>query len=87
MKSYISGTTAKKIYSVDMENLYLENMRKQSADRRNERLYFMKQKLAGLSLIAIGCVSPLLLDGDLTYMLLCFMLGIPVFFTTNKALG
>ena len=60
-----------------------------NAERKAKReniLYYAKQKLLGLLAISISIASPLLLDGDATISLIMLPLGIYVLFTKEKAI-
>ena len=54
--------------------------------RKKERLYFIKQKLCGLSMLIIGIAIPILLDGDATVSLFAVPLGLYLIFTRNKVM-
>ena len=49
-----------------------------------ERIYYLKQKLCGVSLVSIGVIIPFILDGDATVSLLLIPLGLYLIFTKNK---
>ncbi len=74
-------------YSTPDENTKLilyrrKIMRKQ----KEERIYYIKQKLSGLVMAAIGIVTPILLDGDATVSLIVLPLGIYLIFTKEKVM-
>ena len=54
--------------------------------RKAERTYYIKQKLSGLTLAAIGIVMPILLDGDGTFSIIALPLGIYLLFTKQKVM-
>ena len=54
--------------------------------RKAERVYYIKQKLSGLTLAAIGIVMPILLDGDGTFSIIALPLGIYLLFTKQKVM-
>lgn len=62
------------------ERVYTQNARK----RKAERTYYIKQKLSGLTLAAVGIITPILLDGDATFSLFALPLGIWLLFTKEK---
>ena len=53
-------------------------------ERKAEHTYYIKQKLSGLTLAAIGIVMPILLDGDGTFSIIALPLGIYLIFTKEK---
>jgi hypothetical protein len=62
----------KTLYTYDeWENIYRRNKARQMA----ETAYFIKQKIAGVTALIIGVVSPLLLDGDGTASIILLPLG------------
>lgn len=62
----------------------IENRRK--ARRRANAAYYIKQKLAGLTLAVIGVLIPILLDGDATASVLILPLGLYLLFTKEKVM-
>ena len=56
------------------------------ARRKAERIYYVKQKLSGLTLAAIGIFTPFLLDGDATISLIALPLGLFLMFTKEKVM-
>lgn len=64
------------------ERVYTQNARK----RKAERTYYIKQKLSGLTLAAVGIITPILLDGDATFSLFALPLGIWLLFTKEKVM-
>ena len=50
--------------------------RKPTRKRKAERTYYIKQKLSGLTMAAVGIIAPILLDGDATFSLIALPLGI-----------
>lgn len=64
------------------ERVYTQNARK----RKAERTYYIKQKLSGLTLAAVGIITPILLDGDATFSLFALPLGIWLMFTKEKVM-
>ena len=64
----------------EWERIHTQKARK----RKAERTYYIKQKLSGLTLAAIGIVMPILLDGDGTFSIIALPLGIYLIFTKEK---
>ena len=64
------------------ERIHTQNALK----RKAERVYYIKQKLSGLTLAAIGIVMPILLDGDGTFSIIALPLGIWLLFTKEKVM-
>ena len=56
------------------------------ARRKAERIYYIKQKLSGLTIAAIGIFTPFLLDGDATFSLIALPLGLFLVFTKEKVM-
>ena len=54
--------------------------------RKAKRAYYIKQKLSGLVMAAVGIVIPILLDGDATFSLFALPVGIWLLFTTEKVM-
>lgn len=67
------------IYS-DWEKIHTQKARK----RKAERTYYIKQKLSGLVMAAVGIITPFILDGDATFSLIALPLGIWLIFTKEK---
>ena len=59
--------------------------RKHAADKA-ERRYFIKQKLSGLTMAAIGIITAILLEGNITFSLIALPLGIWLVFTKEKVM-
>ena len=68
-----------KTYS-EFEKIYTQKQRK----RNSKRAYYIKQKLSGLTMAAIGIITPILLDGDATFSLIALPLGIWLLVTKEK---
>lgn len=60
--------------------------RKPTQKQKTDRIYYIKQKLFGLIMAAIGIVAPFLLDGDATISLFALPLGIFLIFTKEKVM-
>ena len=54
--------------------------------KRENILYYAKQKLLGLLAIAVSIASPLLLDGDATISVIMLPLGLYLLFTKEKVI-
>ena len=61
-------------------------MAKRKARKRSEAIYYIKQKLSGLTMAAVGIITPILLDGDCTFSLFALPLGIWLLFTKEKVM-
>ena len=59
--------------------------RKHAADKA-ERKYFIKQKLSGLTVAAIGIITPIICNGDATFSLIALPLGIWLMLTKEKVM-
>ena len=57
---------------------------KRKARKRAETIYYIKQKLSGLTMASIGIVIPFINDGDATFSLIALPLGIWLLFTKEK---
>ena len=66
----------------EWEKIHAQNTQK----RKAERTYYIKQKLSGLTMAAIGIITPILLDGDATFSLIALPLGIWLLFTKEKVM-
>ena len=64
------------------EKIHTQKARK----RKAERAYYIKQKLSGLTMAAIGIITPILLDGDCTFSLFALPVGIWLLFTKEKVM-
>ena len=78
-------------YEIPLEVKYTYTERKQLEDTRQahkkaNRSYYIKQKLAGLTLAAIGLLIPFVCDGDATASVLILPLGLYVLFTKEKVM-
>lgn len=84
------------IYSIGSEAIetvytyeeWLKEYNRREAKRRikqkTEHLYYMKQRLSGVMMAAIGIITPFLLDGDATFSLVTLPLGIFLLLTREK---
>ena len=83
-----------KLYTLEEAKKIIEEENKQKAIRkakqkvqkRAETIYYMKQKLSGLTIAAIGIIIPFINDGDVTFSLFALPLGIWLLFTKEKVM-
>lgn len=54
--------------------------------QRTEHLYYMKQRLSGAIMTAIGIITPFVCDGDVTVSLFALPLGIFLLLTKEKVM-
>ena len=66
----------------ELERIHAHKQRK----RKAERTYYIKQKLSGLTMAAVGIITPILLDGDCTFSLFALPVGIWLLFTKEKVM-
>ena len=66
----------------ELEKIHTQKARK----RKAERTYYIKQKLSGFTMAAVGIITPILLDGDATFSLIALPLGIWLLFTKEKVM-
>ena len=52
--------------------------------QRTEHLYYMRQRISGAIMAAIGIITPFVLDGDVTFSLVALPLGIFLMLTREK---
>lgn len=79
-------------YTLDQARQIIAEENKQKAIRKAERkarkkaetIYYIKQKLSGLTMATIGIITPILLDGDCTFSLFALPVGIWLLFTKQK---
>jgi hypothetical protein len=86
------------IYSIGSEAIetvytyeeWLKEYNRQEIKRRikqkTEHLYYMKQRLSGAIMAAIGIITPFVLDGDATVSLVTLPLGIFLLLTREKVM-
>lgn len=88
MITYSSGSEA--IETVYTYEKWLKEYNRREAKRRikqkTEHLYYMKQRLSGVMMAAIGIITPFLLDGDVTFSLVALPLGIFLLLTKEKVM-
>lgn len=81
-------------YTLDQARQIITEENKLKAIRRAERkarkkaetIYYIKQKLSGLTIAAIGIITPILFGGDATFSLIALPLGIWLVFTKEKVM-
>lgn len=66
----------------EWEKIHTQKARK----RKAETIYYIKQKLSGLTLAVVGIIIPFICDGDATFSLIALPLGIWLLFTKEKAM-
>ena len=54
--------------------------------KKKNTIYFAKQKIAGIILIAIGVIIPFILDGDATASIVIIPMGLLLLFTKEKVM-
>lgn len=54
--------------------------------QRTEHLYYMKQRISGVIMAAIGIIMPFVLDGDATVSIVVLPLGIFLVMTKEKVM-
>ena len=64
----------------EWEKIHIQKARKRKAMRK----YYIKQKLSGLTMAAVGIITPILLDGDATFSLFALPVGIWLLSTRKK---
>ena len=80
--------------TLDQARQIITEENKQKAIRRAERkarkkaetFYYIRQKLSGLAMAAVGIITPILLDGDATFSIIALPLGIWLLFTKEKVM-
>ena len=88
MISYNSGSEAIETVYTYEEWLKEYNRRetKRRIRQRTEHLYYMKQRISGAIMAAIGIITPFVLDGDATFSLFALPLGIFLLLTQEKVM-
>ena len=61
-------------------------MAERKARKKAETIYYIKQKLSGLTMASIGIITPILFDGDCTFSLFALPVGIWLLFTKEKVM-
>ena len=83
-----------KLYTLEEAKQIIKEENRQKAVKRAERkarkraetIYYIKQKLSGLTMATIGIITPILLDGDCTFSLFALPVGIWLLFTKEKVM-
>ncbi len=65
---------------------YNRRKTKKRIKQRAEQLYYIKQRLAGVIMVAIGIVTPFVLGRDATFSLFALPLGIFLILTHEKVM-
>lgn len=52
--------------------------------RKEDMVYFFKQKICGIIMILIGIICPIFLDGDATFSLIAIPMGIGLLVTKKR---
>ena len=81
-------------YTLEQTKQIIAEENRQKAIRKSERktrkkaeiIYYIKQKLSGLVLAAIGIITPIIYDGDATFSLFALPLGLWLMFTKEKVM-
>ena len=81
---YARQVTNEETYTLREAKRIIEAERKA---KRENILYYAKQKLLGLLAIGISIVTPLLLDGDATISVITLPLGLYLLFTKKKVIN
>lgn len=77
-----TDTTSKEAIADYMERLR-QNSRREYR-RQQSRRYFLKQRLAGIALLALTMLAVKMLDGDATIALITVPLGLALLFSRKK---
>lgn len=88
MIAYNSGSEAIETVYTYEERLKEYNRRetKRRIRQRTERIYYLKQRLSGAIMAAIGIITPFVCDGDATFSLVALPLGIFLLLTKEKVM-
>lgn len=79
--------TTNAAYQYNQEPVFTYEEWKQIENRKKaERIYYIKQKLSGLTMAAIGILIPFMMDGDATASLFILPLGLYLLFTKEKVM-
>lgn len=68
----------------EAEKIIDYNRSKARQKQKAEKLYYIKQRLSGIAMLAIGIITPFLLDGDATFSLLAVPMGVGLIVTKQK---
>lgn len=72
--------------SIEEYGHYTLDHMKHKEVHKAETIYYIKQKLLGLLMTAIGIIIPLVCDGDATASLIVCPLGLYLIFTKEKVI-
>ena len=72
-------------FMYQFEKEYERRKEKQRAKQRESTMYYVKQKLSGLVLVAISILLPMI-DGDTTASVILFPLGLFLVITEKKVM-
>lgn len=88
MITYSNGSEAIETVYTYEEWLKEYNRRetKRRIRQRTEHLYYMKQRISGVIMAAVGIMTPILLDGDVTLSVIALPLGIFLMLTKEKVI-
>lgn len=88
MITYSSGSEAIETVYTYEEWLKEYNRRetKRRIKQRAEHLYYMKQRMSGAIMAAIGIITPFVLDGQIAISLVALPLGIFLLLTKEKVM-
>lgn len=78
---YARQIISEKTYTLEEAKRIINAERKA---KRENILYYAKQKLLGIFAISVSIASPILLDGDVTISLIMLPLGVYMLFTKEK---
>lgn len=86
MITYSNGSDAiETVYTYEeWTKEYNRRESKRRTRQRTERFYYIKQCLSGATMVAIGIITPFVLDGDATFSLVALPLGIYLLLTREK---
>lgn len=80
---YAKRITSEDTYTLQEARKIIEYEKR---EKRKNIIYFTKQKLIGLGMIAIGIVTPLILDNDITVSIFAIPMGLGVLLTKEKVM-
>lgn len=87
LAQYKANTPIETVYTyAEWEKIYNRRMARKRAKRRAEATYYIKQKLSGFVMVAIGVLIPFICDGDATASLLVLPMGLYLLFTKEKVM-
>ena len=85
MNTYAQSTT--EMHEDALNTYYRKRNRQKRAERRKqEKLYYIKQKLFGIVTAAFGLLIPFVTDGDATMSLFIIPMALYMIFTKEKVL-